>query len=360
MATRTDTLLNRNPRTPHLLNMQRGKAGELNQLWLELDHALQAMEGRVGTPEIERIAVSTLSVLNGGGVNDGILVEGRGFIPVGWYRAMVAINPGLNMGIEWWASQPGADGNNLRIVYVKGGGGLAVAYNPATRTETVTLAAGGSTPAAIIAAIAADPASYAVVNPANVFGSTGLGVVNVAMAATALTGGQGTTLRTATLTVDPAGANNGIVYVARTAGPSGNLITVAYTVGAPGSAATVTVSGMDISIAVDAATTTALQVIAAVNNHAVARKLVHAYRMYGDNGTGTFAGAVAAANLSNGADGQGLKAWAGGKAGAVFAITDTTALVSFGAMAESAKGELALLEIDICGNAFRFPITMAA
>lgn len=358
MATKSDSLLIRKARSAHILdNCQRGVQGEINQLWQELDHLDQVIEGRVAFPEIDRLSVSTISAAAGATT---VLVEGRGFIPSGWKRSFVNINPGLNMGIDWYAAQPGADGNRLRIVYVKGGGGLAVAYNPANNTTTVTLAAGGSNANAVIAAVQAAAAVYAQVNAVLPYGSTGAGVINVAQASTALVGGTGTCLRCAALTVDPAGANNAVLYTSRVPGTPGNSITVAYTVGVVGAAPVVTVTGQAISIAIDAAVTTANDVILAVNNHATARMLVKACRVYGDTGAGTLPGAVAAAALTGGADGQGLKVEIGGLAGVLYNVTDTTFNFDVGALAEQVNTELTMAEFDICGHAFRFPMAVVA
>ena len=369
MATETDRLLNRNFRTPHILNMQRGKAGEINQLWIELAQAMLHEEGRPCMPEIERISVSTLSVGNLGNVNDGILVEGRGFIPVGWYRAMVNIDTGVaNSGIDWWATQPGLDGNNLRVVYAKGGGALAVAYNPATRTLTVTLAVGGSNANAVIAAVAADLPSYSMFNPVNEFGSGGGGVINSNVASTALTGGAGTALRNAELTVTPGGGNDQVRYIARMPGTPGNAISVEYTVGlGAGVAPVVTVVSQAISVQIRAAVTLANDVIAAVNAEPEARRLVKAMRVYNDTGAGAIGGAVAAANLTNGADGVGVRAVCGGltfvaatSRVTICAVTDTTFFATFDALAESAAAETAYVEFDICGRSFRIPMTLVA
>lgn len=357
MATRSDSLLNRSPRTPHILNCQRGIQGEVNQLWLELEHLSQVTEGRVAFPEIDRMSVSTISAAAGAAA---VLVEGRGLIPVGWSRAVATINPGVNMGIDWFATQPGTDGNNLRIVYAKGGGALAVAYAAGTRTVTVTLAVGGSTPAAIIAAAALVPAVYAQVNPQNIYGSTAAGVINVAVASTALAGGTGTAMRRAFLTIDPAGANNVVRFTARQPGPAGNSISVAYTVGVVGAAPIVTVTGQAISVSIDAGVTTANDVIAAVMRHTVARRLVTADRTYGSTGAGTLPGAVAAAVLANGADGQGIKVEVGGLAGVIFNITDETFSFDIAALAEQVATEETVVAIDICGHAFRIPLAVAA
>jgi hypothetical protein len=358
MATKLDSLLKRTARSSHILdNCQRGVQGEINQLWQELDHLDQVIEGHVGFPEIDRLSVSTISA--GAGAT-AVLVEGRNFIPTGWKRGMVNINPGVNMGIDWYAAQPGSDGNRLRIVYVKGGAGLGVAYNPANNTATVTLAAGGSTANAVIAAVQATAAVYAQVNGVLQYGHSGAGVINVAQASTAIVGGTGTALRCAALTVDPGGANNAVLYTARVPGTPGNSITVAYTVGVVGAAPVVTVTGQRISVAIDAGVTTANAVILAVNNHTTARGLVHASRVYGDTGAGTIPGLMAAAALTNGADGQGLRVEVGGLAGVLYNVTDTTFNFDVGALAEQVNTELTTLRVDICGHGFRIPMAVVA
>jgi hypothetical protein len=116
---------------------------------------------------------------------------------------------------------------------------------------------------------------------------------------------------------------------------------------------------MAILVTLDAGTNTALNVIDAVNAHPQARRLVKAHRVYGDTGAG-FPVAAAAAPLVGGTDGLGCRAFAGGKVGAVNAVTDETFLVSFGAMGESAVNEIAVVELNICGYEHKFNAVLIA
>lgn len=349
-TTTSDTMLDRSSRYPHLTASERGKSGELRQLWEEVQRLALMGEGKVAVPFVERISASVLSQSL---VNAAILIEGRGFIPSGWNQARLNVDTGVaNSGIDWIAVQPGEAGNNVTIEYVVGVGALAVAV--VGNAVTVTLAAVGSAANAIIAAVAASATVSAVVQPVNEFGSTGVGVIILASAAANLAGGTGRALRRAFLDVNPAGANNGIRYESRVPGLPGNDVTIAYTVGGVGVAPIVTVVGKAVSVSVDVGVTTALQVIAAINESAAAKRLVSARLLYGETGAGTFAGAVAAAALANGADGTAVRFVAGGLAGTFSNITDTTATVSVAALAESAVDEIAMVELDICGYVFEW------
>lgn len=106
----------------------------------------------------------------------------------------------------------------------------------------------------------------------------------------------------ATLTMGPAGANNDLVFYARTPGTGGNAITVAIVVAGNNTPLSVGVVGNAITInsatnGSAAATSTANDVIAAVRASAAANALVNVSRKYGDDGTGVVA-AVAATALS--------------------------------------------------------------
>lgn len=258
-----------------------------------------------------------------------------------------------NSAIEWIAVQPGAAGNTLQIVYVAGVGALGVAY--AAGVVTVTLAVGGSTANAIIAALAASATSaFDHVMARNVFGSTGAGVVILAVAATNLAGGRGSALRRATLTIDPAGANNGLIYTARRPGVQGEAITVAYTVGLGAVLPIVTVAAQAISVQLNAGVSTANDVLRVLETSDQARQLVEVRHVYGSTGAGTLPAAVAAAPLANGTDGTAVRFTAGGLAGTISTITDQTVVVTVPALTESGIDELALVELDICGYVFQF------
>jgi len=111
----------------------------------------------------------------------------------------------------------------------------------------------------------------------------------------------------AALTVDPAGANNGIVYTANAAGSPGNDITIQHIDPADvDQPLIVSVRGKAIRVrlatnAGGAITSTAEQVIAAVNAHWMAGHLVTAADVVGSSGKGLVA-AQAVTHLAGGAD----------------------------------------------------------
>lgn len=108
----------------------------------------------------------------------------------------------------------------------------------------------------------------------------------------------------ATLSVNPAGADNGILYSALYHGSAGNSLRVRHVVAGASTPLSVSVSGNDITVNVatngsSVATSTAAQVIAAVNAHADASKLIFA-----QSNEGTGAGVVAAQAFANLTGGQ--------------------------------------------------------
>lgn len=108
----------------------------------------------------------------------------------------------------------------------------------------------------------------------------------------------------ASLTTALAGANNDMVFTARSGGTGGNSIRVAIVVAGASTPLSVGVSGNDITInsatsAGSAATTTASQAIAAVNASAAASNLVKATLASGNDGSGVIA-AQALTNLTGG------------------------------------------------------------
>jgi hypothetical protein len=107
----------------------------------------------------------------------------------------------------------------------------------------------------------------------------------------------------ATLTTALTGANNDLVYTARTGGPKGNSIRVQYVVSGTNTPLSVTVRGFDIivNVATDgggAATSTAAQVESAVES--AASHLVMVANAPGNDGTGVVA-AMSLTALSGGA-----------------------------------------------------------
>lgn len=112
---------------------------------------------------------------------------------------------------------------------------------------------------------------------------------------------------TASLTTALAGANNDLTYTAKAAAPNyvaGNSVRVAYVVAGVSTPLTVAVSGNDITVNVatngaSAATSTAAQVMAAVNASVPASALVTAANATGNDGTGVVT-AMAFTSLTGG------------------------------------------------------------
>lgn len=107
----------------------------------------------------------------------------------------------------------------------------------------------------------------------------------------------------ATLTTALAGANNDLTFLARTPGTGGNSIRVRIVVAGASTPLSVSVSGSDITInsATDgssAATSTAAQVIDAVNRSAAASTLVWAQNAPQSDGSGVVA-ALGFTNLAS-------------------------------------------------------------
>jgi len=112
--------------------------------------------------------------------------------------------------------------------------------------------------------------------------------------------------KAASLTTALAGANNDLVFTAKTAGNGGNNITVTYT--DPGGATAtlgVVVSGLDINVnlgrAASAINTTGTLLAAAIAANATANGLVTVANAAGNDGTGLVT-ALAKTNLSGGFD----------------------------------------------------------
>lgn len=109
----------------------------------------------------------------------------------------------------------------------------------------------------------------------------------------------------AAVTVNPAGANNAIVYTAKTAGAAGNQITVAYVVGGADQALDVDVDGTAITVTLKTASSvvqsTGDEVKDAIAAHAEANALVAATDAAANDGSGVVT-AMAAAPLAGGSD----------------------------------------------------------
>lgn len=106
----------------------------------------------------------------------------------------------------------------------------------------------------------------------------------------------------ATLTTALAGSNNDVTLLAKTPGTAGNSIRLGIVVAGASTALSVAVAGSDITVnsatsAGAAATSTAKQVIEAINAHAGASALVWAQDAPGSDGTGVVA-ALSYTNLA--------------------------------------------------------------
>jgi hypothetical protein len=113
----------------------------------------------------------------------------------------------------------------------------------------------------------------------------------------------------ASLATGSVGSNTGITWTAKTPGTGGNAITVAITnPGGTVAAEVVTVNGNAISVAARTSggsiTSTAAQIIAAVQQHGAASELVSVANTSTSTGAGTVS-AVSATNLSGGLDNDG-------------------------------------------------------
>lgn len=107
----------------------------------------------------------------------------------------------------------------------------------------------------------------------------------------------------ASLTIDPAGDNNAIVYTAVTKGIGGNGLTIEYTDGGTAASEAVTVTGPAIAIDLEDGVSTADQVKTAIEGEADADALVSVADAAANDGSGTIPAAVAATNLAGGAAG---------------------------------------------------------
>ena len=111
----------------------------------------------------------------------------------------------------------------------------------------------------------------------------------------------------ASLTTALTGTNNDLVFTSKFQGVQGNTTRIRYVVAGNNTPLTIAVSGQDITVNVATdggglATSTAAQVMAAVNADASAKKLVTASLAAGNDGTGVVT-ALAYTNLTGGAEG---------------------------------------------------------
>lgn len=110
----------------------------------------------------------------------------------------------------------------------------------------------------------------------------------------------------ASLTTALTGTNNDLTFTSINRGTASNAVRLRYVVAGASTALSVAVSGNDITVNVatdsgSAATSTAAQVLAAVNGHAGASALVSAANATGNDGSGVVA-ALAYTPLAGGTD----------------------------------------------------------
>lgn len=231
------------------------------------------------------------------------------------------------------------------------GAGFVWTHQTNVVTVSCNLAGGAVTALAVIAGLAASAdGAMNLVMARNIFPSTGAGFVAVAVAATALSDGEGSALRCAQVTMGTA-ANSGIIWKARFPGLTGEQVSVTYRTGLGGGLLPViTLTGFDIDVFMLAGATTAANILQAMER-SDARHFVEAIPVYNSNNTG-LPGALAVKNLIRGADGTAVRATAGGLDGTIRTVTDGTIVMAFAALAASAADEFVDLEINICGNQF--------
>lgn len=145
----------------------------------------------------------------------------------------------------------------------------------------------------------------------------------------------------ATVTINPTGADNSVAYTAVEPGPNGNDITITYTVSGNDTPLSVDVTGtaITVNVATDgggSATSTAAQVITAVNDDAEAAALVTAAA------SGTVTGTVAAVSATNLAGAPALLVQ--------FSVDPDPILPANGAYADYDDGDEYVLPVDIHGT----------
>ncbi len=216
-------------------------------------------------------------------------------------QAALTIGEG-DAAVVFEAIPAGSDGNDITINYAKSGNNTALAVNVANDDEiTVTLATDASgnvtsTAADIVAAVNAHAEAKLLVAAA---GTGTTSVANEAVPAANLTGGSfGVAYAAKTIGEGDAA----VEFQAKESGPSGNDITINYAKSGNNTALAVTVAddAITVTLATDGSgdvTSTAADIVAAVNAHAEAKLLVAAA------GTGTASVAnesVSATHLTGG------------------------------------------------------------
>lgn len=153
---------------------------EVGDLRSDVERAVLALEGRDAFPDL-LTSTGGIGAANG---TDSLVLFGRNFLAG---RAQATARVG---GVDYTACRPGTPGNAITIAVVAGNGVLSV--DVAGDAITVTLADGGSTAAAIAAAVNASASAKKLVSAAAVAGAPD---VTAAISATALSGGTGEGLK---------------------------------------------------------------------------------------------------------------------------------------------------------------------
>jgi hypothetical protein len=156
-----------------------GIPGEIVDLRNDTDEGFENSEGRVGFPELDWIDGTAPAAAGG-----DVVLRGRNLLQGQTFDGL-SLNAGAAV-LSVFALKPGDSG--ITVVVVAGVGALSVTFVPSTGVLTITLAAGGSTDAAIATAINANAAQTDGYIRAT---SGAAGSLTLAVASTPMTGGVG-------------------------------------------------------------------------------------------------------------------------------------------------------------------------
>jgi hypothetical protein len=204
-----------------------------------------------------------------------------------------------------------AAGQKISITAATGATGYAVRYTGSTETGTVSLASGESAtlgeyflPQNILVACVAGTLTYEVTQSTDVIQSGPLFRLGGNVVVSSCDGAPEDAAQAA-VTINPTGDDNALVYTAVQYGARGNLISIAYVNPSANNAAlAVTVSGQAISVSLatnggGSITSTAAQVLAAIEAHPVASTMVTVADAADNDGSGVVT-AIAADFLEGG------------------------------------------------------------
>ena len=135
----------------------------------------------------------------------------------------------------------------------------------------------------------------------------------------------------AALTTAQTGTHNDLVFTAVNAGPEGNSIQIEYLEPGGDNALSVTVEGQKIIVSLattgGASTSTAADVMTAVQSHAVASKMVSVDNATSNDGTGIISTALSATNLTGGTFGPAQPSQTAGDVTNGMVVTPNNGLV---------------------------------